>query len=122
MPTWIKFQLIERPYYNPITGEVLTSIKGLRNRPNIDPFTGGGKVYPDLSRVLVLERYEKGGDLMVLVDGDQKAIDTLLKQAPVTFQASPMELKTDVLGFQSELIIAEEAAIMKLQIFGIIEV
>ena len=118
---WIKFKLIERPYYNPITGGVLTSIKGLRNRPNIDPFTGGGKVYPDLSKVKVLERYEKGVNLMVLVEGEQSAIDDLLKQGAVTFRASPKELKTESLGFQPKVKTDIEATVEKETVFGIIK-
>jgi len=115
---WIKFTLIEKPYYDPRTGYVV-DITGRRNRPNIDPFTGGGKVHPDLSKVLVLERHEKGTNLLVLVDGEQAGIDTLLKQEAVTFQASPKELKTESLGFQPKLKTEKEAKAIKSDVFKI---
>ena len=89
MPVGFKFLLIQRPYYDPRTGNPV-DIRGRNNRPNIDPFIGGGKVgYPDLSKVLVLKRAEKGIDLYVLVEGEQPDIDNLLKGESITYQETP---------------------------------
>ena len=89
MPTGIRFTLIERPYYDPRTGNPV-DIRGRGNRPNQDPFIGGGKVgYPDLSKVLVLKRVERGTDLYILVEGEQQDIDNLLKGESITYQETP---------------------------------
>lgn len=122
MPTWIKFKLIEKPYFDPRTGKVLSSIAGLKNNPTVDPVKGGGKVYPDFSKVRVLERHEKGTNLLVLVDGEQADIDALLKQEAVTFQASPKELKTESLGFQPAMKTDAAVKAIKVDVFGIKEV
>lgn len=116
---WIKFNLIERPYYDPRTGCVLGSIAGRKNRFRGDPFAGGGKVYPDLSRVMVLERHEKGGMLLVLVDGDQKEIDKLKKTTSVIYNASPRKTATAIGGFQPESISEEQAKSLKKEVFGL---
>ena len=76
MPVWIKIQLIERPYYDPRTGETLESIEGRRNIPGVDPFEGGGKSYPE--NILILKRLswqERGTTLLLLVDEIQEVID-----------------------------------------------
>jgi len=68
MPQWIKFKLKERPFYDPRTGVILPDIEGRKNRPRVDPFEGGGKVYPDLSSVSIHSWHERGKTLMLLVD------------------------------------------------------
>lgn len=91
--TWIKFTLIELPYYDPRTGEALASIEGRRNRPDKDPFEGGGKVYPPLpENIKVLSRQERGTTLMLLV-GDEDAEDLKAMTGKATYQATPMELR-----------------------------
>lgn len=72
MPTWIKLQTKERPFYDPRTGKVV-DIAGRRNRPGIDPFCGGGKVYPEEAlKLRRLDWRERGTDWMLLVeDGEQ---------------------------------------------------
>lgn len=75
---WLKITLIERPYVNPRTGEILLSIENRKNKPNIDPFKGGGKIYPDLSEVKIIETHEKDFYYLVLVEGTQDAINKIL--------------------------------------------
>lgn len=90
MAHWIKFKLVQRPYYDPRTGEELASIEGLGNRPNIDPFAGGGAVYPDLTEYRVLERRENENELIVLIDDPDDKIDRLLsKTDALSFAATP---------------------------------
>jgi hypothetical protein len=88
---WIKLKTIERPFYDPRTGKVLSSIEGRRNRPGKDPFQGGGKVYPDLSGVTVHARYEAGTTFMVLVEGDVDKLKAMSGKA--TYKASPKETR-----------------------------
>ena len=64
---WLKYKLVLRPYYDR-HGNVLKSIEGRRNRLLKDEFHGGGLVYPDLAGLKVIERYERGQELLVLVD------------------------------------------------------
>lgn len=115
--SWIRFNLIERPYYDR-DGNILPSIEGRRNRPGIDEFTGGGKVYPDLGKVKIIERHEKDQDLLLLVDGDTT---DLKKKGSVTYQASPKTLKTEPLGFEPRVIADTEAEDMKATVFGIVK-
>jgi len=67
MPQWIKFKLVKRPFYDPRTGVILPDIEGRKNRPRIDPFEGGGKIYPEIHGK-ILDRYEIGGTLLVQMD------------------------------------------------------
>lgn len=90
MPTWVKFKLIERPYYDPRTGEILASIEGRRNRPNIDPFSGGGKVYPNIDPSKILKRKETDGELLLKLDMDQSEIDAMMGSDKIKiYKASP---------------------------------
>ena len=102
MSKWIKFELIDRPYYDE-NGNTLK--RGLyTTKYGLSKIYGGGKVYPDLSKVKVLEQYEKGDTLIVLIDGDKKEVDELLKVKDVTFEASPKEVKIEKDGFKVKLI------------------
>ena len=98
MPTWIKFKLIERPYYdkhgNTLKRALSTTGYGLAE------IYGGGKLYPDMSKITVLEWHEKGYDLAVLVEGDQAEVDKLLQDKAVFLQASPKEVKIIPDGFK----------------------
>ncbi len=95
MPTWIKLKTKERPFYDPRTGKVLSSIEGRRNQPQVDPFCGGGKVYPE--EALKLKRLswqERGTTLMLLVDEDQNKVDSIKAMSgEATYQASPKEVR-----------------------------
>ena len=87
---WLKFRLIERPYWDK-DGNVLVSIKGMRNRKGVDEIHGGGKVYPEIP-FKVLERYEQDGFWYVLVDATQADIDAFIaKDEANSYQASPKE-------------------------------
>ena len=92
MATWIKFKLIDRPYY--------TKSGALINRPlstntyGISDIRGGGKLWPDLSKVKVLKRYRKDDILYVLIDEsvlpeESKEIEDLLTSETIEFDASP---------------------------------
>lgn len=88
MLKWFEFHLIERPYSDG-QGNILASIEGRRNRPGIDEFSGGGKIYPELPGKVV-QRFEFDDTLFVLLDIDTSAINNLMnKNQKLWFQASP---------------------------------
>lgn len=95
MPTWIKFRTKEKPFYDPRTGKVLPSIEGRRNRPKVDPFEGGGKVYPeDALKMKRLSWQEKGTTLMLLVDESQEEIDRIKAMSgEAEYRASPKKVR-----------------------------
>lgn len=115
MPKWIMFKLIERPCYDQ-DGNILQSIEGRRNRKGIDEINGGGKVYPNLKSVKVLERYEKDGNLMVLADGDTTELE---QQGAVTFQASPKIMFRESAGFQPQVVDEVEVETLKETVFDV---
>lgn len=88
---WLKFTLIEKPFYDPRTGEVLDSIEGRRNRKNVDPFEGGGVVFPEIPRGLqVKEWFVNRPHFMVLVEGQTKDVSSVLSESKeMYFRASP---------------------------------
>jgi len=98
MATWLKFKLIDRPYYDK-HGNTLK--RELSNKGyGIAEIYGGGKLYPDMGKLTVLEWHEKGYDLAVLVEGDQAEVDKLLQTKDVFLQASPKEVKIVPDGFK----------------------
>ena len=119
MEAWIKFKLIKKPYYNPKTGSVLSSIAGRQNRPRVDAFRGGGKARPDFSKVNVRQRYENSDDLLVLIDGEQAQVDILLTNKPILIQVSPTATVEDVTGFMPELLSDAEAEALKSVVFSV---
>ena len=106
MATWLKFKLIDRPYYdkhgNTLKRALSTTGYGLAE------IYGGGKLYPDMSKITVLEWHEKGYDLAVLVEGDQAEVDKLLQTKDVFLQASPKEVKIVPDGFKVKTFIAAD--------------
>lgn len=94
MPQWLKMKCIERPYYDPRTGEVLSSIKGRRNRPGIDPFVGGGWVYPEeWDSLECLDKRQEGDTILLLVDEPQEVLDSVEGRAgKKSYPASPKEV------------------------------
>lgn len=99
MPQWIKFKLIKRPYYDPRTNRLIGKIDGRRNRPKVDPFVGGGMVYPDLSGLRIISWHEKYRTLCVLIDADETAISELCgRSEKVRFDMTPT--KTIYFNFQ----------------------
>ena len=94
MPTWVRLELIARPFYDPRTGEILTSIEGRKNRPNIDPFDGGGKVYPDIDPAKILKRKEQGCELLLKLDMEPAEANALISEEKIkTYKATPKILK-----------------------------
>ena len=75
MPVWFKFKLIRKPYYDE-SGRVLSSIKGRKNKPGVDAFFGGGKLYPVLPGK-ILQKIEKGDILFVLVDAPEETLKSI---------------------------------------------
>ena len=85
---WFEFQLIEKPYYDD-RGNILASIAGRKNKPGIDEFKGGGKVYPELPGKVV-QRFEHDGWLLVLLDAPESVLDGLkAKKQALEYFASP---------------------------------
>jgi len=119
MPQWIKFQLIERPYYDR-NGNILSSIAGRRNRKGIDEFTGGGKVYPDIIESgKIKEWHEKDGVLLLQVDiPEAKEHET--KDEKRKYKASPkIEKEYNYKDFKAKVITDQEAEDLKINFFGI---
>ncbi len=91
MPTWVKFKLIKLPYYDQ-EGRILESIVGRQNRPGIDEFSGGGKVYPDLSSFPVLSHHETDDNLMVQFDAEpNKILKCFAATATLSYMAGPKD-------------------------------
>lgn len=82
MARWYRFDLPELPYHDR-EGRVLKSIEGRLNRPGVDEFSGGGRVYPDLTGAGIVERREAGGVLLVSTEADPAAM-RLLGGVPLT--------------------------------------
>lgn len=116
MAQWIYFKLIDRPYYDH-NGDILTNISGRKNRKGIDEINGGGKVYPDLSKVKVIEWTESGLHLLVLVDGSEDEIKKLETGGEVVFMASPKYIKSIDVGLSPRLLSEEDAMLMKIGVF-----
>jgi len=94
MPVRIKVKLIKRPFYDPRTGEILTSIEGRKNRPNIDPFDGGGKVYIDVDPTKILKWEEQGDELILTLDMEPAEANALIAEEKIkTYKATPKILK-----------------------------
>ena len=123
MPQWIKFQLIERPYYDR-NGNILSSIEGRRNRKGIDEFTGGGKVYPDIidQKAKIKAWHEKDGILLLQVDIlESEAIAIKVKDETKKYKASPKIEKEYNANkdFKALILTDQEADDLKEKFFGI---
>ena len=108
MATWIKFKLIDRPYYDKAGNTLKRAL--YTDRYGVAEIYGGGLLYPDVSKVTVIERYENGDNLILLVDGDQKEIDKLIKAGSVSFQSSPKEVKVVPDGFKVKTFVETDKA------------
>lgn len=107
MPIWIKFRLINLPYYDPRTGNILESIEGRQNRTGIDPIAGGGKVYPDIDPALILKRKEKAGELLLKLDiTPEEAAAMIGDENLKKYKASPKVTKEykDKKDFKGEIV------------------
>ena len=121
MPQWIKFQLIERPYYDR-NGNILSSIEGRRNRKGIDEFSGGGKAYPDITGS-ILERYEKGNVLLLKLNiSEEEALNISSNTETLSFQTTPTKIIFySYSDFQATIITDVEAQDMKADYFNIVD-
>ena len=63
MNQYIKYTLIQMPYYN-ANGRVLHSVKGRKNKRGEDEFFGGGYLYPRIRKAL--RRWVKDNELVVI--------------------------------------------------------
>ena len=86
--TWLKCKLIELPYYDRY-GKVIASINGRKNRFGKDEFSGGGRIYPDLSGYTVLHRYRNNDDFLVETKEDASVLINMdkIKSTIGTYQA-----------------------------------
>ena len=122
MPEWIKFKLIERPYYdengNLLGRPLFTDIYGLAK------IYGGGKIYPeiDLEHKKVQERYEGKGFLLLKIDiTDLEAEEIKIKDKIMQYQDSPKTMKSyNSKDFKAERLTDIEAQTMKKDVFGVI--
>lgn len=64
---WVQIDLKKKPYYDPRNGKVVNP-EGRRNRPNIDPFTGGGHEYPALDEERITGWHQKDTLLLIKTD------------------------------------------------------
>jgi len=120
MPVWIKFKLIERPYYDPRDGKILNLIKDRENRPKIDPFIGGGKVYPKFNKINILEQYEKDGILLLRIDDTVDVSNIKTKTEILSYFASPkVEIEYDYKDFEAIICTDEEVEILKIDVFSL---
>ena len=98
---WIQFKLTERPFYDE-SGNVLQSLKGRKNYKGIDGFSGGGKNYPNYNGVKIKEWYEKGTDLLLLVEDSSVFLE---KQGDVLTNEDAKILKEVTFGvFEKDVV------------------
>lgn len=88
MEVWVRFNLIERPYFDE-EGNIV-DISGRKNEKGVDAFSGGGKVYPDLSKFKILIWHERASTLVVCLDITEpsEALKPFSKGEPLSYQAS----------------------------------
>ena len=121
MGQWIKFKLIEWPYYTKdgtLLGRPLYT-----DRYSIAELYGGGKVYPEIvnQKDKILEWHEKDGVLLLKLDIlELEAEEIKTRDEALKYQASPkIERDYNHKDFKAERLTDEEAEIMKEDIFGI---
>lgn len=120
MPIWMKYTLIERPYYDPRSGEILESIEGRYNKPGIDPFVGGGKVYPDAIKLKCVYWREQGNNLLILLDEPQSKIDEIKSSAgEKEYAASPKVKRKYKLEDFNPIQLTNEEALIALKEMGL---
>jgi len=119
---WIKFNLVERPYYDK-NGNLL-------NRPlysdryGLKEIYGGGKVYPDIPSYKIKERHEKNGIWLLKVDVlESEATTITLKDEVKKYKASPKIEKEYNANkeFKALILTDQEADAMKKDFFGMVE-
>jgi len=90
---WLRFKLLKRPYYDArlhLIGKIPHQWKNRRRRK--DTFTGGGFLYPDLSKYKVVCQFDGNKKLYSLLDEDQATIDALCNRNDlVKFDMTPVK-------------------------------
>ena len=120
---WIKFKLIIPPFYDPRTGDILSSVEGRKNRPGIDPFNRKGRIWPDIinQKDKIIELHEKGDTLLIKIDipeAEAKGHET--KDEKLKYKASPkIEKEYNYKDFKAKVITDQEAEDLKINFFGI---
>ena len=116
MPQWIKYQLIERPYYDR-HGNILSNIEG-----RTAEFSGGGKVYPDITEHgKIKEWHEKDGILLINIDiPEAEATGLEIKDEKLKYKASPkVEVGYNYKDFKAKVLNDSQAESLKEDFFGI---
>ena len=117
----MKFKYIRRPYYDE-NGDIV-DIAGRMNRPGIDEFYGGGKVYPEIikQKDKILERYQDDTFVYVKLDiTEPEAKEIKTKDKAMKYQASPKIMKDyNHKDFKAEILTDQEAEDLKESVFGI---
>ena len=116
---WIKFNLVERPYYDK-NGNLL-------NRPlysdryGLKEIYGGGKVYPDIPNDKIIERYDKDGiwlTLLNITEAEAKEHET--KDEKRKYKASPkIEKEYNYKDFKPKVLNDNQAKSLKEDFFGV---
>ena len=81
MKQWIKFTKEDQGYFDPRNENNISNISGLRNRPNVDPFTHSGTNYPIICNTepeIIINWQEGETNLMLLFDEDEAKINTIV--------------------------------------------
>ena len=124
MGQWVKFKLIERPYYT--KDGTLLDRPLYTDRYGIAELYGGGKVYPESANHWdkIIEWCEKDGVLLLKLDiPESEAEEIKTKDKALKYKASPKVMKDyNHKDFKPEILTDGEAQTMKEDVFGIIEV
>ena len=122
MSEWIKFKLIERPYYDK-NGDLLGRPL-FTDRYGLAKIYGGGKIYPeiDLEHKKVQERYEGKGLLLLKTDiTTLEAEEIRVKDKAMQYKDSPKTIKAyNSKDFKAQRLTDIEAQTMKKDIFGVL--
>ena len=121
MPQWIKFKLIEKPYFDKnsdLLGRPLYT-----DRYGLAEIYGGGKVYPEIieQKDKIKEWHEKDGILLIKIDipeAEAKGLET--KDKKLKYKASPkVEKEYNYKDFKAKVLTDQEAEDLKVNFFGI---
>ena len=83
MGEWIEYKSKHKGFYDPRTGKKLNSIKGLKNRPKIDPFMAYPTGYLDITEDKIIEMRERKHKVLInlnVSDIDASSIVTSSKK------------------------------------------
>jgi len=121
MAKWLKFRLIEKPYYTKkgdLLGRPLYT-----DRYGIPELYGGGKVYPEIikDKGKILEWHEKDGVLLLSLNiTDVEAIELETKDEKRKYKASPkIEREYNYKDFKAKVLNDNQAKSLKEDFFGV---